>query len=239
MLQILIALLAGVLTIAAPCILPLLPILLGASVGNRSKTRPFFIVLGFILVFSLASLFLSTLVQKFGFNANVLRNIAVVALGIFGLFLVWPNLYERFISRFSSLFTGAERMGVKAGEGNFGGFVLGSILGIIWTPCAGPVLAAILTLIITQSDFVRSAILLLAYSVGAGIPMLVIAYGGQGIIGKVRFLAQYSVRIQQVFGVIIIALAIAMYFQYDLILQVKLLEFYNFSGLEKKFLPEL
>src|SRR3990167_10982184 len=94
MLQILFAILAGILTVGAPCILPLLPILLGASVGQKSKTRPLFIALGFIVTFSLAGLFLSFLVIKLDIAPDLLRNIAVLALAIFGVFLIWPNPFE-------------------------------------------------------------------------------------------------------------------------------------------------
>ncbi|MBT7483305.1 cytochrome c biogenesis protein CcdA, partial [Candidatus Peregrinibacteria bacterium] len=120
----------------------------------------------------------------------------------------------------------AQKLGQKTGNGNWGGLFLGLILGIVWAPCAGPVLGSILTLVITQTDLSRAGILLFAYSIGAGIPMLLIAYGGQIMTTKVRKIAQYSVTIQKVFGVVIIFIAISMYFGYDLIIQAKLLEFF-------------
>jgi cytochrome c-type biogenesis protein len=239
MLQLFIAILAGILTIGAPCILPLLPILLGASVGQTSKSRPIFIALGFVLMFSVVSLGFAYLVQNTGLMADTLRTVAIIALAIFGLLLIWPKFYEKLIGRLSPLFTRAESIGNKAGRGNGGGFVLGLMLGIIWTPCAGPVLGSILTLIVTQTDFARSAILLTGYAIGAGIPMIVIAYGGQYLTTRVRTLARYSTPIQQVFGVIILGLAVAMYYQYDLVLQAKLLELYDFSGFEDKLIPDL
>ena len=88
-------------------------------------------------------------------------------------------------------------------------------LGLVWTPCAGPVLASILTLIALQKDLLAAAILLLFYSIGVGVPMLIIAYGGQYISEKVQVISKYSVLLQQIFGVIIILLAIAMFFNYD------------------------
>jgi len=233
MLQILFAILAGILTVGAPCILPILPILLGASVAQKSRTRPLFIALGFILTFAIFGLLLSYIVSRFMIAPDVLRKIAVFALGIFGLFMIWPSPFERLTTKLNPLLNKANQKAGQAGTGNFGGFVLGVMLGAIWTPCAGPILGSILTLIATQTDTARAAILLIAYAIGAGIPMVLIAYGGQYITTKVRWLAQYSRRIQQIFGVLILLLAIAMFYQYDLVLQAKLLD--KFPSIFPKF----
>ena len=225
MLQILLALLAGILTIAAPCILLPLPILFGASVGQQSKTRPLFITLGFVVTFAVLGLSLNFLIQHLGLSPNALRNGAAAVLAIFGLFMIWPTPFEKLTARMSGLVTKAGQTGQSAGSGNFGGFVIGIIIGVVWAPCAGPILGSILTLIAQQKSLVQASILLIAYAVGAGIPMLAIAYGGQALTTKVRGIAKYSARLQQVFGVIIILLALAIYFQYDTLIQAKLLEF--------------
>jgi cytochrome c-type biogenesis protein len=227
MVQILFAVLAGILTVGAPCILPLLPILLGASVGQTSKSRPLFITIGFVVTFSLAALLLSYLVTTLNFSPDTLRNIA------FGLFMVWPTPFEKLSLHLGKYINKANEIGTQAGTGNFGGLILGVMLGIIWTPCAGPVLGSILTLIATQVDIARATILLVAYAIGAGIPMLVVAYGGQIVTTRVRLLARYATRIQQAFGVLILALAIAMYFNYDIVIQAKILEFYDFPTYEQ------
>jgi cytochrome c biogenesis protein CcdA/thiol-disulfide isomerase/thioredoxin len=232
LIQISFAILAGILTVAAPCILPMLPILLGSSVGQQSKQRPLLIVLGFIVSFSAASLLLSFIVQHLGLNPNLLRNAAVVCLAIFAAFMIWPKPFELLTLKMSGTINSAGQ--IEAGQGNMSGLILGLVLGIIWTPCAGPILASILVLIATQGSSARSEILLLAYAVGAGIPMLIIAYGSQYITNKVRWIAQYSVRLQQIFGVLILLLAVAMYFQYDIIITNKLTAYFPQSNLENK-----
>jgi len=220
--------------------LPLLPILLGASIGQQSKTRPLFIALGFITMFSLAGLTLSFVVTSLMISPDALRNIAIAALGLFGFLMVFPKPFELLTQPLSRYITKAQNVSQKAGSGNFGGFVLGLILGLIWTPCAGPVLGSILTLIATQANIGQAGVLLVAYAIGAGLPMLAIAYGGQFVTTRVRLLARYTNLMQKVFGVLILALAVAMYFQYDLKLQAKILEYYNFPSLEEKLLkPEM
>lgn len=235
MVQIFFALLAGILTVGAPCILPLLPILLGASVGQQSKTRPSLIALGFVVSFSAVSFLLSFLINQFNITPDLLRTIAIVGLGIFGLFMIWPHPFELLTQSLNKFINKANEASNRAGSGNFGGLILGIMLGVIWTPCAGPVLGAILTLIATSTDLPRAGILLVAYALGAGIPMLIIAHGGQYITAKVKSLAQYTRLLQQIFGALILSLALAMYYQYDLVIQAKLLELFpawNFANLK-------
>ena len=226
MLQILIAILAGVLTVGAPCILPVMPILLGTSIGVTSKMRPLFITSGFILTFAGVGLLFAIFAKVLGLAQESLRNIAISLLGLFGLFMIWPALFEKLALRLGKYVSRASEIGSQFGSGNAGGFVLGMVIGIIWTPCAGPVLGSILTLVATQTDLARAGILLGAYSLGAGLPMIAIAYGGQLVTTKVRSIAKYATIIQRAFGFLILALAIAMYFKYDLIIQEKLVQFY-------------
>jgi cytochrome c biogenesis protein CcdA len=81
----------------------------------------------------------------------------------------------------------------------------------VWTPCAGPVLGTILTLIATQGTTGKASLLVIFYATGAGVPMIIIAYGSQWLTTKIRGLVKYSVRVQQAFGVLIILLAVAMF----------------------------
>jgi len=96
----------------------------------------------------------------------------------------------------------------------------------VWTPCAGPVLGSILTLIATAPDLSWGAVLLAAYAVGAALPMLAIGYGGRAISERVRSIAPISHRLQQGFGVLVIAFAAATLFDYDTAITAWLSHFY-------------
>lgn len=233
MIQIFLAIVAGFLTVGAPCILPVLPILLGTTVGNKTKSRPLAIAVGFVVTFAIAGLTLSFITTNLGLMPDALRKTAIVLLGIFALFLLWPRPFELLTGRLSGLMSKAGQISRQAGEGSLGGFVLGVMLGLIWTPCAGPILGSILTLVATSADLSRAAILLTAYAIGAGIPMLLIGYGSQYLTTRIAGIAKYARVLQQVFGVLILFLAVAMYFQYDLLLQAKLLDLFpgwNFAN---------
>lgn len=222
MLNLLLALLAGVVTIATPCTLPVLPILLGSSMGQTSRIRPALIAFGFVASFSAVALLLGGLTQIFDFDPNILRSIAAVLLLGFGLLMIFPAPFERITGRIGGFASGAASHDVS----NLGGFVLGTTLGLVWTPCAGPVLGSILTIIATSKDIAWASVLLIAYTIGAAIPMLIIAYGGQAVTTRVRSLARITPRLQQAFGVVVIGFAVASYFQYDTLIVAWLAGFY-------------
>jgi len=206
---------AGMLTVAAPCVLPMLPVVLGASVGQHDRSRPLFIALGFALSFAGVALLFNAFSQVLGLSQDALRQLAVVLLLVFGALMVWPRPFQWLATRASGLLNGINALGDRAGSGKLGGLLVGLSLGAVWTPCAGPVLGSILTLVATEPDSVRAAILLACYSVGAALPMLAIAYGGQFASTRVRQIARYTHRLQQGFGVLVIGVALAIHFQVD------------------------
>lgn len=224
MLDVLLALVAGLLTVAAPCILLPLPIVLGSSVGRTSRTRPIFLALGFAATFAVLGLTLHVIVQRACLPPGSLRSVAAVLLGLFGLSMVWPTPFERLVGHLGKLTSWAGERARTAGSGNLGGLLVGVIIGLVWAPCAGPMLGTILTLVAQQAELARAGLLLAAYAVGAAIPIMLIAYGGQAVTARVRGFARYAGALQRAFGVILVAVAVAVYFQYDVHLQSKILD---------------
>src|SRR5262249_44615506 len=137
------AFLSGFVTIAAPCIWPLLPIVLStSSLGGRR--RPLGLTLGILVSFGVITLSISYLVHAFGLDASLLRTLAVVVLLAMGATLLFPALGQRleaFVSRFAGGATWS-----SSGSGFWPGFLSGLPLGVVWAPCAGPILATIATL---------------------------------------------------------------------------------------------
>jgi len=222
MFDLLFALLAGLATAASPCILPVLPILLGASVGGQGLLRPLAIVAGFVLVFSAATLAFSLTARLIGLDQHTLRTIALAMLVGLGMLMLFPRAFEFVTARLAPSLPSASHR--HSNRGVLGGFVLGTSLGVVWTPCAGPVLAAILALAASADSVGASALLLVVYAIGAGAPMLAIAYGGQIATTKVRQLARYAEGLRRGFGVIVIATAALIYFEYDALFTAWLLD---------------
>lgn len=216
------ALLAGIVTVAGPCILPLLPVILGTASVQSHRARPLFIVLGFILAFCGVVLIFAVFGQAIPFSSQAFRTVAAIIIGLFGLSMLFPQIQEKLFGKMTSAISRLAPQ-QKADGGLLSGFILGASLGLVWTPCAGPVLGSILTLVASRHDLSQAAGLLLAYAIGAAVPMLAIAYGGQAAITRVHSLAKYTTLIQRCFGVLIILVAIGLYFGFDQTIQTYLL----------------
>ena len=211
-LLILFAFLAGVVTILSPCILPILPVILSSSLTG-SKKRPLGVVTGFIISFTFFTLFLSLIVKSLGIPAGSFRSFSIIIILIFGLGLLLPNfqaLLERFFTYFSRF-----SPKLKEDSGFVGGVLIGASIGLVWTPCVGPILASIISLAITGSVSGQAALITFSYSLGTAIPMLAIVYGGRNLLNKVPWLTRNTVKIQKAFGVLMILTALAIFFNID------------------------
>jgi cytochrome c-type biogenesis protein len=222
------AIAAGFLTILAPCILPVLPFLLGTS-GGRSKWRPVAIVGGFIGAFSVIGAALATAGTFLGVSNETLRLAAGVILLLFGAALLFESAYERLTARLQPVLAG---LGAKVSATSalktdaFSGILVGVSLGLVWAPCAGPILGTILTLAAKTRDFVLTMLLFFAYALGAGIPMLGIAYGSNRLQTRLKSIGRLQPILNKVFGILVIASAVAILTGYDREIQIWLLDYF-------------
>ncbi len=203
---------AGLVTILSPCILPILPILLTSTADKSGKKRPVGIVIGFVASFTFFTLFLSSLVQAFGVGADALRLFSVVVLALFGLSLVVHQVQEA-LERVASRLTAKFPVSNKSGFG--GGMLVGLSLGVLWTPCVGPILAAVISLALVGSVTAQAFFITLAYALGTALPMFAILQAGSTARQRIPWLMQNAAAIQQSFGVLMLATAIAIFFNLD------------------------
>lgn len=213
LLLILFSFIAGFITILSPCILPILPIVLSGSL-NGGHRRPIGIVVGFVLSFTLFTLFLSAIVKATGISPDLLRSFSVLIILFFGATLLLPNfqvLMEKVFTRLAGSVSGK----VSQGSGFWGGVLLGLSLGLVWTPCVGPIIASVITLAATSSVNGSAILITFAYSIGTAIPMFAITYGGRTLLQKVPWLLRNTGNIQKAFGVLMILVAIGIFFNLD------------------------
>jgi cytochrome c biogenesis protein CcdA len=208
------AFLSGIVTVLSPCVLPVLPFLLSGSVGGR--LRPYGIVLGFVASFTAFTLVLSTAIGALGIPGDALRWVSVALLLGFGLTLFVSALHARFERSSSSLVANMQGTGVKvARDGFWGGVGVGATLGVLWTPCVGPIMAGVITLALNNAVTGAAVFTTLAFSLGTGLTMLLAMLGGRGLLAKVPWLVQRSAGIQRVFGVVMAVFAVGIAFNLD------------------------
>lgn len=216
--------LAGVVTVLSPCILPLLPLLLAGSAGD-GRARPWGVVTGFVLSFTLFTLSLSALVSAFRISPDVLRWAAAVLIALFGLAMVLPVLKNAFLI-WASRVLPQPKSGVagRSAEGFMPGLGLGFTLGLVWTPCAGPIMASVITLAATQRVNWQSGLITLAYSAGTALPMILFLLGGRTILQRLGALKKNSAGIQRAFGLLMLLTALSIFAGWDRVIQTSLLE---------------
>ncbi|HVT63357.1 MAG TPA: cytochrome c biogenesis protein DipZ [Legionellaceae bacterium] len=195
--------LEGLALIASPCILPVLPLVLAGSVEG-GRRRPFGIIMGFVSAFTLFALLSRQLVMVLGIDLELIKYIALGLLALFGVIL----LSEKWSSKFNALTQNVATMGsnlsnhAKAGFGS--GLFIGVLIGLVWTPCAGPILAAALVQVIREQNNWQAVWLIAAFAFGAGMPMLAISLTGRRLIGKLGFFKENAELIRKLFGVVLL-----------------------------------
>ena len=202
-----VAFVAGVVTAISPCVLPVLPIVLaGGATGGRR--RSYAIVAGLVASFTAFTLAATALLSALGLPDDLLRNIAIAVVLLVGLSLLVPPLSRLLERPFQAL--GRRRPG-DAG----GGFLLGASLGLLFTPCAGPVIAAVAVLAATSRFSVESVLVTLSYALGAGVVLLLFALAGQSGM-NLQGLRRRAPELRQALGAVIAGAAVLMIFGLDL-----------------------
>ncbi len=206
------SLLEGIGLIASPCILPVLPIILSGSLEG-GRQRPYGIIVGFVSCFALFTYFSRELVVIFGLDLNIIRYTAFALLLLFGEIMISSYLTEKF----NEFTQGLADFGLRFAQygkqtGFISGIIFGALIGLIWTPCAGPILAAVIVQTILQPNTLSGFITILSFSIGAAIPMLLIVLFGRMLVGKLNFLQKHSGILRKILGVIIILTVLLMLF---------------------------
>lgn len=205
------AFLEGFALIISPCILPILPIIFSGSLTGGKK-RPFGIITGFILLFTLFTFLSRTFIQTLGLDLNLIRYISFALLLILGILMMSTVLTEKFTQWTQRLSrVGSSVSIVNNPQGGFlSGLLFGGLIAIIWTPCAGPILAAVIVQTVMQQTSLNSYLTVLFFAIGAGVPMLLITLLGRKIIDKFSFFRTRAHVIRKLLGLVIIASVIFM-----------------------------
>lgn len=168
------SLLAGVLSVLSPCVLPLVPILVGTAL-NTHRFGPYALAIGLAISFTAVGVFIATIGASIGIDQDVFRNIAAFLLIIFGIVLISSGLQEKFASATAGMgSSGNNLLGKVSTDSLSGQFVLGLLLGVVWSPCVGPVLGATITLASQGASLGHVTLVMAIFGLGAGLPLVLL-----------------------------------------------------------------
>jgi cytochrome c biogenesis protein CcdA/thiol-disulfide isomerase/thioredoxin len=207
-LALLIGLIAGAGTALSPCVLPVLPVVLGAGMTG-GRRRPLGIVAGLVISFTFAIVALVYVIDALGLPNDLLRWVAIVVLGAFGVALFIPVISDRIEAAVSRIAPGPAKV---RGDGFGAGFVLGLSLGFVYAPCAGPILAGVITVSASQDFSAGRLAIAGAYALGTGLVLYALMIGGRRLTDRLK---PVQGQVQRVIGAVMIVFAIFMSFDLD------------------------
>jgi len=202
---------AGAGTALSPCVLPVLPIALSAG-ATGGRRRPLGIVVGLAVSFTFATVALVYVISALGLPDDLLRKLAIGVLLAFGVTLMIPSLaarLEAWMSRFAS------KAGVAGagGDGFWSGTAVGASLGLVYAPCAGPILAGVITVSASQPFTAGRLAVALSYGIGSAVVLYFLMLGGRRLTAP---LARRGIGLQVAMGAVMVVVALAMAGNYDI-----------------------
>lgn len=192
---------AGSLTTLSPCVFPILPLVVGGAV-QANRLAPVAMGVGMTASFALIGLFLGALGPALGIDADSVRTFGATLLIAFAAVMLVPWLSERFTKWMLPIASSANAASSRLDSGSLAGAVLlGGMLGLVWSPCSGPLLASALTLVASEGGATNGALILGLFGVGAAVPLVAVAYASRSGFAKARsWMLRHIDRIKQAFG---------------------------------------
>lgn len=217
------SLLAGSLTTLSPCVFPILPLVIGGAV-QANRLAPVAMGAGMAISFALIGILLGALGPALDIDSDSVRFFGAWLLISFGLVMLIPALNRRFTEWMLPIASGANAASARLDGGSLtGAFLLGGVLGLVWSPCSGPLLASALTLVASEGGALKGGIILGLFGIGAAIPLVAVAYASRRGFNVARgWVLQRIEMIKKSFGVLIFITGIAILSGADKWLEAKI-----------------
>lgn len=199
------AVLAGLVTTFSPCVIPVIPLVVGGS-AQSGRTGPLFLLLGLIASFTMAGSFAALVLFQLNLAPDILTKIGGWGLIIVGLFLIVPQLDQLF-KKFTNSSAGRIQEKLQRFDMShpFSQFLVGALIGVIWAPCTGPTLGAAIALASQGENLLQAMLTMFAFSLGACLPLGAYAILGKKLLKNMSGLISTGVRLRQVMATIFLA----------------------------------
>ena len=177
---------AGALTTLSPCVFPLLPLVLGGGL-QRNRLAPLAMGLGMMASFAAIGMGLGALGPALGIDGDTVRNAGAAMLVAFALVMLVPALGQRFTRWMLPIASTAQAASTRLDAGSlWGALALGGVLGLVWSPCSGPLLGSALSLVASDGGVARGGIVLGLFGLGAALPLVAVAYASRSGFARAR-----------------------------------------------------
>jgi len=215
--------LAGVLSTLSPCVLPILPIIVSSALQEQLKGL-LALVFGLSLSFAITGTLLSYSAMLWDFDISSIKTFSAGLLLLFGLIIIFDKLNEKFVA-FASILTnkGNQKLSGFKASGTVGQFMLGALLGFVWTPCVGPTLGAAISFAIQGENMFSAFVTMLIFGIGAGLPLLFIAMMSGKLLNRQK-IAVNAVRMKKAMGAFLIVISVGIFTGYDKVVETYLIE---------------
>lgn len=178
--------LAGLLSTLSPCVLPIIPILLG-SATHAHRRAPLALAAGLAVSYAVLGTSLAWAGSALNLDGAIFRSVGAVVLGLLGVVLLSARLQQRFASATSGLGDAGNQLIARLRlDGLSGQFAIGLVLGLVWSPCVGPTLGAAIVLASQGTQLLQVALLMGVFGLGAALPVVVLAQVSRGAMLKMR-----------------------------------------------------
>lgn len=202
--------LAGILTAISPCVLPVLPLIVGSAVEEH-RHAPLSVAAGLIFSFTILGIFLASVGASLGIDPAAVSRVAAIGLILFGVILIVPTLQDKFLLLLAPLTRIAnDKLSKGRFKGLTGQFGLGCLLGAVWSPCVGPTLGAAFSLAARGEGLPQATTMMFLFSLGASLPLLLIAYGSRKFfISRRSHILKFGQKAKPMLGVVIVGMGVA------------------------------
>ncbi|RMH87744.1 cytochrome c biogenesis protein CcdA [Lysobacter pythonis] len=216
--------LAGSLTTLNPCVFPLLPLVLGGTL-QANRWAPMAMGAGMVSMFAMLGLLVGMAGDALGIDQDLIRTAGAWLLISFGLVMLVPVMNEWFTRLITPLANGAHGATMRLDGGSLhGAFATGGLLGMVWSPCSGPMLASALAVVATEGGATRGTLILGMFGFGAASVLVAVAYASRQGIGKARgWVLSHMHRVKKIFGLMVLLVGIAILSGFDKWLEAQLI----------------
>jgi cytochrome c biogenesis protein CcdA len=215
------AFVAGLLTALSPCVLPLLPLVMGTAA--RSRYGPAALAAGFVMTFTVLGVVLATVATALGPSDGIVRSASAALLIASGVLMISHRLHDAAGRWLSPIASASAKLSARTDQGVGAQFFIGALLAGVWSPCVGPTLGAALGLATRSETLGQAAAMMAAFGLGSATLLLTAGYASQAIIGRRLRLLQAGAGGRVIFGIAMVFVGFSVWSGLDKIIETMVL----------------